>query len=81
MGLFKLLASPITAPLNSALWVAEKIHEAAMDAYTDPAEIRRALTVLERQLIAGEISEEAYEEAELVLLQRLQGRARNGAEA
>jgi len=80
MGLFKLLAAPITAPLNSALWVAEKIHEAALDAYTDPAEIRRALGRLERQLLAGEISEDAYEEAELLLLQRLQGRGRSDAE-
>jgi hypothetical protein len=72
MGLFKLLCAPITAPLHSALWVAEKIHEAAFDALHDPAEIRRTLSSLEKQLLAGEISEEAYEEAELVLLQRLQ---------
>ena len=72
MGLFKLLAAPFTAPIHSALWVAEKIHDAALDALHDPAEIRRALTALEKQLLAGEITEEAYEEAELVLLTRLQ---------
>ena len=71
MGLFKLLAAPLTAPIHSALWVAEKIHGAALDALHDPAEIRRALAALEKQLLAGDISEEAYEEAELVLLQRL----------
>lgn len=80
MGLLKLLALPLTAPLGSARWVAEKIHQAALDAYTDPAEIRRALTNLEQQLLTGEISEEDYEAAELDLLQRLQGGLRDRAD-
>lgn len=80
MGLFKLLASPITAPFGSALWIAEKIHDAALDAFHDPAEIRRQLGVLEIKLLNGEIGEEEYEEVETLLLQRLQDPRRQAGE-
>ncbi|MEO1678555.1 MAG: gas vesicle protein GvpG [Pseudomonadota bacterium] len=72
MGLLtRILSLPISAPAGGALWIAGKIHEAAEAEWTDPAAIRRALTALEQELEAGRISEEAFEDAELMLLQRL----------
>lgn len=66
-----LLTLPVSAPLNTALWIGQKIHEHALETMNDPAEIKRQILALEQQLDAGEITEEAYEEAELALLTRL----------
>ena len=41
----------------------------------NPASIRKALASLEQQLLAGEISEEAYDAAETELLLRLKALA------
>lgn len=71
MGLFKLLLSPVTGTLDAALWVAEKVHDAALDSFHDPALIKKELILLEQQLLAGEITEEEYEAAEELLLMRL----------
>lgn len=74
MGLLRsLLTFPATAPAGGALWAARKIHEAAEREIRDPAAIRRALADLERELEAGRLTEEEFEEIELVLLQRLSG--------
>lgn len=74
MGLLRTLVTlPVAGPLQGSLWIARKIHEAAEQELNDPAAIRRALARLEQQLLAGEISEEAYDTVELELLQRLQG--------
>ncbi len=79
MGLLStLLTLPVTAPLNTALWIGKKIHEHALETMNDPAEIKRRILALEQQLEAGEISEEAYEEAELALLTRLRDIQRQG---
>lgn len=76
MGLVsKLLTLPVSAPLKGSLWIGQKIHEAADQELHDPAALRSALSHLEKQLLAGEISEEEYDEAELVLLARLQAAA------
>ncbi len=73
MGLISnLLLLPLTGPGKGALWVARQVHEAADKEISDPASIRRALRALEVQLEAGEIDEETFEEAEIVLLRRLQ---------
>jgi len=72
VGLLRtLLAFPVAAPAGGALWVAKKIHEAAVAELHDPASIRRALADLEAALERGEITEEAFEEVEWVLLTRL----------
>ncbi|MEM1428651.1 MAG: gas vesicle protein GvpG [Pseudomonadota bacterium] len=72
MGLIgKLLTLPVTGPGAGAMWVARQIHEAALSELTDPAAIRRTLRDLEAQLIAGDIDDAAFEEAELILLTRL----------
>lgn len=72
MGLLRSLVSlPVAGPIKGSLWVARKIHEAAEQQLNDPAAIRSELQRLEAALLAGEISEEVYDEAELVLLARL----------
>lgn len=72
MGLLtSLLTLPVAGPMKGSLWIAKKIHEAADQELNDPAAIRRELAALESALLAGEISEDAYDEAELVLLTRL----------
>jgi hypothetical protein len=77
MGLLtRLLALPVAGPLDGAMWVARQIHDAAERELHDPAAIRRSLRALEEELEAGRIDEEAFEEAEAILLARLQEAAR-----
>lgn len=73
MGLFTtLLTLPVSAPIHGAMWAARKINDLAHEQYDDPEFIRAELVALEGQLLAGEITEEEYEEVEIVLLTRLQ---------
>lgn len=72
MGLLrKLLLAPVDLPITGALWIVEKIAETAEGELTDPGSVRRLLRSLEAQLEAGEITEEEYELAEEILLDRL----------
>ncbi|ETD81634.1 gas vesicle protein GvpG [Rhodobacter capsulatus] len=72
MGLLrKLLLAPVELPITGALWIVEKIAETAEGELTDPGTVRRLLRGLEQQLEAGEITEEEYEFAEEILLDRL----------
>ncbi|ADE84817.1 gas vesicle protein GvpG [Rhodobacter capsulatus] len=72
MGLLrKLLLAPVELPITGALWIVEKIAETAESELTDPGTVRRLLRGLEQQLEAGEITEEEYEFAEEILLDRL----------
>lgn len=74
MGLLRnLLTLPISGPVNGTLWVAGKVHEAADKELNDPATLRKSLVALERQLLAGVITEDAYDAAENDILERLQG--------
>ncbi|MEL6977970.1 MAG: gas vesicle protein GvpG [Pseudomonadota bacterium] len=79
MGLVTtLLTLPVAGPLQAAWWLAEKIHDQALQAMNDPAEIKRCILRLEAMLEAGEIDEETYETAELALLTRLRDVQRAG---
>lgn len=72
MGLLsKLLTSPVAGPLSGAIWVMQKVAEAAEGELYDPARIRAALDELERAVDAGEIDEATYDAAEELLMQRL----------
>lgn len=72
MGLFgTILSLPVSGPVKGSLWVARQIHEAAEREANDPAALRRELGRLEKALLAGEISEDDYDAAETLLLQRL----------
>lgn len=72
MGLLsKLLLAPIKGPMDGALWVARKVAETAEAELNDPATLRKQLAFLEQELLRGRISEDEYEAAEEMILQRL----------
>ena len=70
--LFKLLAAPLTAPLNSVYWLSQKIDEAAQAQLNDTEELKRQLMALELKLENGDLTEDEFEELELDLVRRLQ---------
>jgi hypothetical protein len=67
----KILAFPLSAPIDSVLWLAGQLAEQAERELYSPERIRQQLAELELQLDLGQISEEAYEAAEEELLDRL----------
>lgn len=72
MGLLSsLILLPVKGPMDGAVWVANKVNESVQQEWNNPASIRKALVSLEKQLLAGEISEDAYDAAETELLLRL----------
>lgn len=72
MGLLsKLLLLPVKGPIDGALWVTGKITEAAEAEWNDPAALRRQLSWLEGELVAGRLSEADYDRAEEEILLRL----------
>ena len=73
MGLLRtLLLLPVKGPLDGTLWVAGKLAEQVEAERNSPAALRAALAEAERQLLDGTLSEEAYDEIEDDLLERLQ---------
>jgi hypothetical protein len=66
-----LLTFPL-APVRATVWVAEQVVVAAEREYYDPAPVRRALTELEQDLLAGRIGEDEYDRREDELLDRLE---------
>lgn len=77
MGLLRsILALPIKAPVSGPLWIARQIAEAAEKERNDPARLRAALREAEAALLAGDLSEEAYDAIEDDLLARLRGAGR-----
>ena len=70
--LLKSLTFPVMGPLDATVWAARKIAERAENVYYDDMPIRVALQELELRLDLGEISEEAFEAEEALLLVRLQ---------
>lgn len=72
MGLLtSLLTLPVAGPVKGSLWVARQVHDAAARDMNDPGALRKELARLEAAMLAGEISEDAYDDAELVILERL----------
>ncbi|MCX5215256.1 gas vesicle protein GvpG [Kitasatospora sp. NBC_00240] len=71
MGLFTQIVTLPLAPVRGAVWVVERIQEAAEEEYYDPAPVERELAELEKALLAGDISEQAFDEREDELLDRL----------
>lgn len=72
MGLLTGLLTFPLAPVRATVWVAEQVLVAAEDQYYDPAPVRRALTELEQELLAGRIDEDEYDRRENELLDRLE---------
>ncbi len=71
MGLFGLLFSPFTLPVKGAVAVIGKLNDAIEDDYYDPHQIKQQLERLSAQVDAGTLSEDAYDELEVSLLERL----------
>lgn len=69
--LLGLLTAPITLPPKGLLWVFEKVQEEAERELSDPVKLRGDLMDLQRRAAAGEMTDEAYEKAEAVILDRL----------
>ena len=72
MGLLiDLLTFPVMGPIKGLVWIAETIQDEADKQFYGEDAVRAQLMELEVKMDLGEISEEAYTEAETVLLQRL----------
>ncbi|WP_033825637.1 gas vesicle protein GvpG [Kitasatospora sp. MBT63] len=71
MGLITQILTLPLAPVRGAVWVAERIQEAAEQQYYDPAPVERELAELEQALLAGDIDEETFDRREDQLLDRL----------
>jgi hypothetical protein len=71
MGLFKLLTFPVSGPLAGGKWVLRTLMDEAARKYYDEAAIRQEMQELERRLLSGAISDEAFEQQEEALLERL----------
>ncbi|AQA14901.1 gas vesicle protein GvpG [Streptomyces malaysiensis] len=71
MGLLTGLLTFPLAPVRTTVWVAEQMAAAAEREYYDPEPVRRALSELERDLLAGRIDEDEYDRRENELLDRL----------
>jgi hypothetical protein len=72
VGLFVQLLTLPLAPVRAAVWVAERIQEAAEEQYYDPTPVERALAELESALVSGEIDEATFDACEDTLLDRLE---------
>jgi hypothetical protein len=72
MGILtKILAFPLTGPIDGTMWLAEKLLEQAEAEMYDEGKVKAELMELEIRLDLGEIDEATYLEAEDELLQRL----------
>lgn len=69
--LFRLLALPVTGPINGMRFVLEQIRDQALAEMLSEEEIQSLLIEGSIQHQAGEISDEEYEELETRLLEEL----------
>ncbi len=74
MGLLTGLLTLPLAPVRGVGWVVGQVVAAAEAEYRDPAPIRARLAELERELMAGQISEEEFDRREDELLDELERR-------
>jgi len=72
MGLVSGLLTLPLAPVRGVVWVVERVKDAAEEEYYDPGPVEQELAALERELLAGRIDEETFEEREDQLLDRLE---------
>src|SRR5688500_1384683 len=71
MGLFKLLTFPVSLPIAGGTWVLQTVLDEAERRYYDEAAILEEMAQLERQFESGDIDQQAFDEQEEALLQRL----------
>lgn len=66
-----LISGTLLGPVKLLAWTAQQVLDVAEAQRNDVAAIRAQLVTLNEQLDAGEIDEEAFEQAEDVLMDRL----------
>ncbi|NQT73927.1 MAG: gas vesicle protein GvpG [Chloroflexi bacterium] len=72
MGLlFNLLTLPVSGPVKSVTWIAEKLIEQAESEELDEDRIKGELLELQVHFELDEISQEEYDQQEAVLLEQL----------
>lgn len=74
MGLIGQIVTLPLAPVRGTHWVVRQLLENAEREYYDPAPVRAALAELERDLLAGRITEEDFDHREDELLDELDWR-------
>ncbi|MET9881006.1 gas vesicle protein GvpG [Actinacidiphila glaucinigra] len=72
MGLLTGLLTLPVAPLRGVTWVLDQVVAEAQRQHRDPSVVERELAELEKQLLAGRISEEEFDRREDELLDRLE---------
>ncbi|MDX3094955.1 gas vesicle protein GvpG [Streptomyces sp. ME01-24h] len=72
MGLLTGLLTLPVAPLRGVTWVLDQVVAEARRQQRDPSAVERELAELERQLLAGRLSEEEFDRREDELLDRLE---------
>ncbi|WP_055585087.1 gas vesicle protein GvpG [Streptacidiphilus griseoplanus] len=72
MGLLTGLLTLPLAPVRGVGWVLDQVVAEAERQYRDPAPVERELARLERELLAGRITEEEFDRREDELLDRLE---------
>lgn len=71
MGLITEFLDLPLKPARAAVWVAEKLKEAAEAEYYDPAVVRNELAKVEDAHAAGELTDEQRDDLQRALLNRL----------
>ncbi|WP_399944453.1 gas vesicle protein GvpG [Streptomyces sp. BBFR25] len=79
MGLISEVLLLPFAPVRGGAWAIRQVLEEAERIYYDPATVRAELAHLEKQLEAGEITEEEFDRQEDELLDRLEIATRTSA--
>ncbi|MEU2160034.1 gas vesicle protein GvpG [Streptomyces chengbuensis] len=72
MGLLTQIVTLPLAPVRGAVWVMDRVLEAAENEYYDPEPVQRELAELEARLLSGEIDEETFDRREDELLEQLE---------
>lgn len=75
MGLLSGLLTLPLAPVRGVGWVARQVTTAAERQYYDTSQVRAELARLERDLLAGRISEEEFDQREDELLDEMEARS------
>lgn len=66
-----LLTFPVSGPINGLVFIAEKLHQQAMEELLDESRIQQQLMELELRRELGEIDDQQYAAREEELLERL----------
>ncbi|MFI0787043.1 gas vesicle protein GvpG [Streptomyces lydicus] len=72
MGLITDLLTFPLAPVRGTVWVLDQVLRTAEREYCDPEPVRAELAQLERDLVAGRITDEEFDRREDELLDRLE---------